>query len=224
MTMIDNDKLTRWYDLQARFYSAWRDNPSGAHVAALLGLLDAETNLAVLDVGCGTGLFSIALAEASPRWQVTGLDASKGMLAVARANADKRNVERLKLERGNAYTLPFDDDSFDVVNASGLLPNLDNHPRAMAEFRRVLRPGGLLTLVEVDRKALEFKDRLFFRTMILGYRIASTILPRYKFARGWNLQKTTIDPDATAKRLQSAGFTLGGCLRGDKHWILHSTL
>lgn len=223
MAMIDNEKLTRWYDLQARFYSAWRDNPRGSHVTALLDRLDPARPLAVLDAGCGTGLFAISLAEASAEWDVTGLDASQGMLDVARANAEKRGVDRLKLEQGSAYALPFDDASFDVVNASGLLPNLDDHPRVLEEFYRVLRPGGLLTLVEVDRRALEFKDRLFFRVMILGYRVASTILPRYKFARGWSLQKTTIDPDLTARRLESAGFTLGGCVRENKHWILHST-
>ena len=218
--MIDNEKLTRWYDVQARFYSSWRDRGTGGHVQQVVASFDAERPLEIADIGCGTGLFAVELAAGSATWKITGIDASQGMLDVAADRAKQRQLSNVSWKRGDAYSLPFADGSFDVVVASGLFPNLNDHNRALQEFARVLRPEGQLVVVEVDREALRLLDRAFFHTMIFGYRIVSTLMPRYKFARGWSLEKTTVLLGSMVDRLQRLGFSVARQERIDKHWIV----
>jgi len=58
--------------------------------------------------------------------------------------------------------------------------------------------------------------------MVLGYRVISTVLPRYKFARGWSLERSTIDPVRLEALLPSAGFRPGAVHRADKHMIVEA--
>jgi SAM-dependent methyltransferase len=95
----------------------------------------------VLDAGCGTGGMLERLRQAEPGWSCCGLDFSEGALRHARA----RGLEEL-LE-GRVDALPFKDASFDVVVSLDVLyfSGVDE-ARAMQEFSRVLKPGGVLVL------------------------------------------------------------------------------
>ena len=101
---------------------------------------DAE----VLDVGCGPGTITLGLARRAGR--VVGLDISPEMVEASSALAAREGVANVSFEAGPAYELPFDGGSFDVVYAHQLLQHLADPVAALREFRRVLRPGGLVAV------------------------------------------------------------------------------
>lgn len=135
------------YDAFAEVYSAENEqNLFNAYYErpAMLALAGDVAGHRVLDAGCGSGALSAALRERGA--SVTGLDASTGMLALAR----RRLGEGADLHEGRlGEPLPFGDGTFDDVVASLVLHYLEDWAPALAELRRVLKPGGRL-LVSVD--------------------------------------------------------------------------
>lgn len=101
--------------------------------------------LKVLDVGCGTGEISILLAEMGH--QVTGIDLSHKMLERARSKAKDSNIEAV-FEPGDAESLVYRDDTFDVVLNRHLLWTLPHPKEALKEWKRVLKPGGKVILID----------------------------------------------------------------------------
>ncbi len=101
----------------------------------------------VLDVACGTGDLAVAAASARPGAQVRGVDAAGAMIARAVARVHASDLQRVRFEQGDLTRLSLPDASVDVVLAGYALRNVPDHVAALAELRRVLRPGGsLLTL------------------------------------------------------------------------------
>lgn len=103
----------------------------------------------VLDAGCGGGFLSNRLAAEGFRG--TGLDLAADSLAVARRHDATASVRYVA---GDVYAMPFPDASFDVVTAMDLLEHVEDPARAIAEFARVLRPGGLLIFHTFNRNPL----------------------------------------------------------------------
>ena len=103
----------------------------------------------VLDLGCGTGTFTVQLAEADPSVQVLGVDGDEAVLALAGQKAS-RFGERVRFSKGLADSLPIEDASVDVVIASLLLHHLSPAAKleALREARRVLRPKGRLVIAD----------------------------------------------------------------------------
>ena len=97
--------------------------------------------LDILDVGTGTGYFAILLARAGHR--VTGVDLTAAMLAEAEADAQSEGVE-VRFAQMDAQALDLADESFDAVVTRNLTWTLPDPARAYREWRRVLRPGGVL--------------------------------------------------------------------------------
>jgi SAM-dependent methyltransferase len=104
----------------------------------------------VLDVGCGPGTITVDLAARVPGGQVTGIDAVPGVLAEARHEAGRRGQANVRFETGDVYRLAYGDGTFDVVHAHQVLQHLSDPVRALAEMRRVCRPGGLVAARDGD--------------------------------------------------------------------------
>jgi ubiquinone/menaquinone biosynthesis C-methylase UbiE len=99
----------------------------------------------ILEVGAGTGVMSLLLAELG--YTVTASDISKGMLDEARRKATDRRLG-IAFEIADAEALPFGEQSFDAVFGRHILWTLPHPDRALGEWRRVLKPGGRLVLVD----------------------------------------------------------------------------
>jgi demethylmenaquinone methyltransferase / 2-methoxy-6-polyprenyl-1,4-benzoquinol methylase len=98
----------------------------------------------VLDSCCGTG--DLALASLAAGGRVTGLDFSERMLERAR-----RKSGEVEWVQGDALALPFEDSSFDAATVGFGVRNLDDLERGLGELRRVLRPGGRVSILEITR-------------------------------------------------------------------------
>jgi len=116
---------------------------------AVFGPLKLRAGLRVLDVGCGTGDYLRIMAPLVAPGPAVGLDLSATLIARAqqRAAADDTHVS---FGVGDVYSLPFPDASFDRVVATQILLHLADPWRAVTEMRRVLAPGGLLSIGEWD--------------------------------------------------------------------------
>jgi ubiquinone/menaquinone biosynthesis C-methylase UbiE len=135
-TSIAYDRWSHVWDL-ARYtnYSIYQ---------SALASLDGQ-HRRVVDVGCGTGLMSAKLAAAGR--QVLGVDLSSSMISRA---ARVRGNARLDFLQGDAENLPLEDAGFDAVVNLISFHHYPNPDKAIAEFRRVLRPGGRLVLIGFD--------------------------------------------------------------------------
>jgi SAM-dependent methyltransferase len=108
------------------------------------GLSDADR---VLDVGCGNGSLAFSLPEVANVGAVTGIDLTPGFVEFAR----KRNIDpRISFQSADARILPFEDNSFDRAFSMLVLQFIPDAPRAVAEMRRVVRPGGTVTAAVWD--------------------------------------------------------------------------
>jgi len=96
-----------------------------------------------LEIGSGTGYFSLNLLQAGLIGHATATDLSPGMLRTLKRNASRLGVE-VRTEQADAESLPFADGSFDLVFGHAVLHHIPDLGRAFAEFHRVLRPGGML--------------------------------------------------------------------------------
>src|SRR5699024_3381069 len=113
----------------------------------------------VLDLCCGTGDWTIQLAEVNKNVDVTGLDFSENMLAVAKDKV--AHFENIKLIQGDAMELPFDDNSFDLITIGFGLRNLPNYKQALIEVFRVLKPGGQFVILETSNPNNNVIPKLF---------------------------------------------------------------
>jgi ubiquinone/menaquinone biosynthesis C-methylase UbiE len=122
--------------------------------AALTEIFTAAQPQDLLDIGTGTGRMIEILA---PRvTHALGIDQSREMLAVARVNLERAGLENSIVRLGDMYQLPLADASFDAVVIHQVLHYADRPAAAIAEAARVLRPGGMLVVVDFAPHALEF--------------------------------------------------------------------
>ena len=114
--------------------------------ARLVEAVGAPEGTSALDIGCGTGALTMAVARAAgPGGRVVGLDPNPEMLAVAR-----RKPGGATWVEGVAEALPFDDASFDRVVSQFAMMFFEDRPGALREAARVLRPGGELAFAVID--------------------------------------------------------------------------
>lgn len=100
----------------------------------------------VLDAGCGSGAMARLIASSHPEWDVVGLDVNPNYIAYARDRAKAASLDNLSFEHGDLQALSFAAASFDVVWSRFVLYFLPQPEIAIAEFKRILRPGGEIVI------------------------------------------------------------------------------
>src|SRR5262249_9673167 len=113
----------------------------------------------VLDVGCGVGTITLGLAEAVAPGEAVGLDLQPAQIDAAQVLAATRGVVNVQFVPGSVYELPFPDASFDAAYANTLVQHLAEPSRALAELKRVLKPGGVVALADDDIDTLIWEPR-----------------------------------------------------------------
>jgi ubiquinone/menaquinone biosynthesis C-methylase UbiE len=149
---MDHERLHkhgRFFDVWSRFY---RTGPFGRELRRIQRLaierLRVVPGQVVLDLGCGPADGASRLAELGA--VAIGLDYSEGMLDTARQAPGLHG----KLLRGDAGRLPFKDGAFDKLICTNSFHHYPDHFKALCEMRRVLKPGGLMVLVDPRRDHL----------------------------------------------------------------------
>jgi ubiquinone/menaquinone biosynthesis C-methylase UbiE len=142
-------RVIRVYTRLAPIYELWARLTEARPRLRVLELAAPRDSEAVLEVAIGTGAQLVELARRNPSGRVVGVEPADGMLAQARKRLAAAGIGgQVELVRANAVELPFGDRSFDLLVNSYMLDLLprDDIPRALAEFRRVMRAGGRLVL------------------------------------------------------------------------------
>jgi ArsR family transcriptional regulator len=128
--------------------------PDDAVEAGLRKIVGDRPFQSMLDLGTGTGRL---LEIFSPLYvRGIGIDLSREMLAVARANLDRAGVHNAQVRQGDIYAPPVERESFDLVTIHQVLHFLEDPAAAIREAARLLRPGGRLVIVDFAPHALEF--------------------------------------------------------------------
>jgi ubiquinone/menaquinone biosynthesis C-methylase UbiE len=167
---MGKDWLIPLYDVVHRLFRIGRLH------AGMVRLASPEPGQRVLDVGCGTGNLLLALGARRPDLDLTGIDPDPLALSRATRKAGRAGTA-VRWDRGYADALPYPDGSVDRVFSSLMLHHLDPPAKdaMLAEVRRVLRPGGVLVLADLDGHGQEHghgrEHRPFRRRMQVGRRL-----------------------------------------------------
>jgi ubiquinone/menaquinone biosynthesis C-methylase UbiE len=169
------DANARYHDLAAQRYDdkwgidfgALGQSQVGAKLGKALG--DAPPRYRdSLEVGAGTGYFTLNLLRSGLIERATCSDISPGMLQTLAANAARLRLD-VSTQAADAEQLPFDDGSFDLVFGHAVLHHIPDLPRAFAEFSRVLRPGGTVVFAGEPSR---YGDRLASAPKAIGRALA----------------------------------------------------
>jgi ubiquinone/menaquinone biosynthesis C-methylase UbiE len=129
----------------------------GRHTMALdwIDSLGLSSRARVLEIGCGAGFLTIELGRRG--LQVHAVDSAQAMIELTERHVDESGLMcTVNLEKGDANSLDFEDESFDLVVAIGVVPWLTQPELAMREMTRVLRPGGYLLITANNRTRLNY--------------------------------------------------------------------
>jgi demethylmenaquinone methyltransferase/2-methoxy-6-polyprenyl-1,4-benzoquinol methylase len=177
----------------------------------------------ILDVACGTGDSSISVAKAAAAGsEVVGVDISEGMMALVQGKAEKAGVgDRIRLQVADGEALPYEDGAFDRVTCAFGIRNFEDKEKGLAEFFRVLKPGGKAVILELSvpqNRVVRWGYDLYFSRLlpriggaVSGDKAAYRYLPAsvHQFPA----------PEAFCRMMEDAGFrevrcrtfTLGLC-------------
>ncbi len=174
-----------YFDRIASRYDDWYRTKTGRYVDRtekwlVFSMLRTKSGKA-LDLGCGTGNYTLELERRG--FDVIGLDASEGMLKIARSKG-------LNCIKGNAYSLPFPDETFDLVLSVTMFEFIHGPERVLREIHRVLKPGGEVLIGTMNGKSSWF---LFKRLKSLFVETA------YRYARFYT-------PGELEELLRKVGF------------------
>lgn len=177
----------------------------------------------LLDVACGTGDSTISAAVAAAEGSVvTGVDISEGMMAMVMDKARKAGVaDRIRLQVADGEALPFADGSFHRVTCAFGIRNFEHKEKGLAEFRRVLCPGGRAVILELSVPQIRvirwFYDLYFLHVLpwiggvVSGDKAAYKYLPASVHAFPAPGEFCTMMREAGFSRVSHKALTLGLC-------------
>lgn len=126
----------------------------------LVDLLHRDTVYApgstVLEAGCGVGAQTLTLAQRSPDARFMSVDISAESIAEAMRRAEEAGIGNVEFRQGDIFALPFADESFDHVFVCFVLEHLSQPIAALTELKRLLKPGGTITVIEGDHGSTYF--------------------------------------------------------------------
>jgi ubiquinone/menaquinone biosynthesis C-methylase UbiE len=191
MVTLDFDDTAAW-----RVERAYATPDVVAQRAQVIGLLGPHHGERVLDIGSGPGYLLASVADAvGPSGAVHGLDPSAPMNALARTRTAGRPW--VHIDEGDAVALPYPDGMFDAAVSTQVYEYVADIPEALAELRRVLRPGGRALVLDTDWDSLVWhtRDRELHQRVIAAWE-EHLVHPRL--------------PRTLAGRLRRAGFEVTG--------------
>jgi ubiquinone/menaquinone biosynthesis methyltransferase len=195
-------EVAKRYDLVTRALSVGRDQ---AWKRALLESLPTGLVPACVDLACGTGDVTFALAQRYPQGTVCGIDLTPEMLHIAQARNRSPNVT---LELGDMHQLPFPPASIDIVTGSYALRNAPSLTVALQEIYRVLRPGGTAAFLDFSKSPHWFVQRLSYAVLYVWGSFWGLVLHRQPAVYAYIAKSLWHFPDREALRqeLSNVGF------------------
>jgi demethylmenaquinone methyltransferase/2-methoxy-6-polyprenyl-1,4-benzoquinol methylase len=199
------------YDRNNRLHSLWMDEMWRRRTVKLARVKPTDI---ILDVACGTGDVSLKLFRAlhkidpAPTGRVIGLDFTYAMLPLAREKARHRSAP-ITWINGDAQALPLRDQCCDVLSISFGIRNVVDTAAALREFRRVLRPGGRLVILEFwwpPNPIMAWLFNIYFRHLLP---FSATLLSGDKTRAYYylpNSVSTYLTPDRMSEMMRAAGF------------------
>lgn len=206
-------RVDSWFDETAARYNLITQAMSlgSGHWHRRRSLLRAglSEGMSVLDVACGTGVLAAHARDVvGPRGFVCGLDPSTGMLREARG----RGVGALA--RGIAECLPLLDGRFDLLSMGYALRHVADLRATFSEYRRVLKPGGKVLLLEItpprSRLGFHLLDLYLGRAVPLVARLGAGSGTRELMRYYWETVTTCVAPAVILGALEEAGFSAAG--------------
>jgi ubiquinone/menaquinone biosynthesis C-methylase UbiE len=169
-----------------------------------------------LEIGAGTGYFCLNMLQLGVIERATATDISEGMLAALSDSAEALGVEA-ETVCTDAEQLPFADESFDLVFGHAVLHHIPDLPRALAEFERVLRPGGTVlfcgepsrygdVLAAAPKRGAHLVAPLWRRAVGAPPRPEGVTDGRHGHALEWEVDVHAFEPGDLAGELRDAGF------------------
>lgn len=134
------------FGANAAGYLTSKPHAQGKSLDRMVTLSAPQADWRVLDVATGAGHTAYAFAPHVAR--VWATDITDEMLAVVRGEVEKRGLANVRVSHAKAEALPFEDATFDLVTSRIAPHHFESIPRFLAEARRVLKPGGTLTIVD----------------------------------------------------------------------------
>lgn len=154
------DDIARRYDFLNHFLSLGTDRFWRRRAISVLG--QRIKPVTILDVATGTGDLAIAALRLNPE-KVIGIDLSEKMLEIGRVKISERSLtDRIELQKANSEALPFSDARFDAAICAFGVRNFGDPLKGLSEICRVLRPGGVITILEFSKPSLFPLKQLYF--------------------------------------------------------------
>lgn len=200
--------IARSYDLNNRLHSLWQDQRWRRIAVKMAAVRKGDV---IADVACGTGDLTEAFARTDAA-RIMGLDFTPAMLDLAEHKLRTRAIpgaQRLSYLEADAQDLPLEDASVDVVSIAFGIRNVMDAGKALAEFARVLRPGGRVVVLEFDTPALA--PVRWFNTCYSGWLMprTATIISRDRSGAYRYLPRsvgTFMSRGAFSELLEQSGF------------------
>jgi ubiquinone/menaquinone biosynthesis C-methylase UbiE len=169
-----------------------------------------------IDIGCGDGGLAIALARRHLGLKVVGLDLSDEMLDLARSRARKASLgEHVSFKTGNAESIPFPSESFDLVVSTMSLHHWSNPMKVLGEVARILRHGGKCVLADMRRDpVLPFVGLLWFASHFIVPR------PLRRIGEPLGSLQSAYTPEEASSMLKKSKLGEYCIAKGGPFWLL----
>lgn len=160
------DTISGEYDGLNRMISLGLDQKWRSNVVDMIASTNPET---ILDIATGTGDLVIQMAQKTDAKKLIGLDISSGMLEIGKLKVTKEELDsRIEMVLGDSENLQFEDNSIDAVTVSYGVRNFEDLEKGLSEIRRVLKPEGILVILETSvPERFPFKQGYFFYSKLI---------------------------------------------------------